>query len=60
MYMYTLPPFMDIVLSEETYLMKWAEIFQVEIFWVGIFRLGIFPGGIFLEPWETYALKGRH
>ena len=27
MYMYTLPPFMDEMLSEERQLMKWVEIF---------------------------------
>ena len=53
MYVHTLPPFMDEVLSEESeerQLMKWVGIFQVGIFWVGIFRMGIFPGVIFLEP----------
>ena len=43
--MYTLPPFMDAVLSEQRQLMKWVGIFQVRIF-----RVGIFPGAIFLEP----------
>ena len=42
--MYTLPPFMDAVLSEERQLMKWVGIFQVGIFWVGIFR-GVFSKG---------------
>ena len=36
--MYTLPPFMNEMLSEERQLMKWVGIFQVEIFWVSIFR----------------------
>ena len=44
MYMYTLPPFMDAVLSDERQLIKWVGIFQVGIFWVEIF-----PGEIFLE-----------
>ena len=47
MYMYTLPPFMDAVLSEERQLMKLVGIFQVGIFWVGIFQVGIFWVGIF-------------
>ena len=55
MYMYTLPPFKEEVLSEERQLMKWVGIFQVEIFWLGIFRGGkrwergeevIFQGGV--------------
>ena len=58
--MYTLPPFMDAVLSEKRQLMKLVGIFQMGIFWVGIFqggvwwvgiyRVGILPGEIFLEP----------
>ena len=39
MYMYTLPPFIGEVLSEERQLMKWVVIFQVGVFW------GDFPGG---------------
>ena len=65
LYMYTVPPFMDAVLSEERQSMKWVGIFRVGIFWVrifcggifqggvwwvGIFRVRIFPAGIFLEP----------
>ena len=48
--MYTLPPFMDNLLSEERQLIKWVGIFQVGIFWMGIFQGRIFPWGIFLEP----------
>ena len=33
MYMHTLSPFMDELLSEERQLMKWVGIFQVGIFW---------------------------
>ena len=70
--MYTLPPFMDAVLSEERQIMKWVGIFQVGIFWVrifwvgtfqggicwvGIFWVGIFQGGIFLEPLKTFEIK---
>ena len=44
MYICSLPPFMDEVLSEERELMKWVGIFQVGIFWVGIFRGEIFKG----------------
>ena len=40
MYMCTLPPFMDAVLSEERQLMKLVGIFQVEIFWMVIFLGG--------------------
>ena len=47
-YMYTLPPFMDVVLSVERQLMKCMGIFQVEILWVGIFRVEFFMGEIFL------------
>ena len=36
MYMYTLPPFMGAVLSEERQLMKLVELLWVGIFW-GIF-----------------------
>ena len=32
LYMYTLPPFMDEVLSGERQLMEWVGIFQVRIF----------------------------
>ena len=42
MYMYTLPPFMDAVLSEERQLMKKLGIFQVGVFWVAIFQGGEF------------------
>ena len=42
-YMYTLPPFIDAILSEERQLMKWLGIFQVRIFWVEIFRKKNFP-----------------
>ena len=42
--MYTLPPFMDAVLSEERQLRKWVGIFRVGIFW-----MRILPEGIFLE-----------
>ena len=45
MYMYSLPPFKEEVLSEERQLMKWVGIFQVEIFWLGIFRGGKRWGG---------------
>ena len=45
MYMYTLPPFMDEILSEERQIMKWVGIFQV-----GIFCVEIFLKEIFLEP----------
>ena len=45
MYMYSLRPFMDEMLSEERQLMKWVGIFQV-----GIFCVEIFLGEIFLEP----------
>ena len=41
--MYTLPPFIDAILSEERQLMKWLGIFQVRIFWVEIFRKKNFP-----------------
>ena len=41
--MYTLPPFIDAILSEVRQLMKWLGIFQVRIFWVGIFRKKNFP-----------------
>ena len=52
MYTYTLPPFMEAVLSEERHLMKWVGIFQMGIFWVGIFRgEGGFPRGEF-DGWE--------
>ena len=40
LYMYTLPPFMDEVLSKERQLMKWVGIFQM-----GIFR-GEFSQGV--------------
>ena len=41
MYMYTLPPFMDALLSEKRQLMKSVGIFQMGIFWVGIFQGGV-------------------
>ena len=41
MYIYTHPPFMDAVLSEERQLMKWVRIFQVGIFWGGSFQGGV-------------------
>ena len=50
--MYTLPPFMGEVLSEEMQLMKWVGIFQVGIFWVGIF----WGGAIFF--WGGESLMG--
>ena len=43
MYIYTLPPFMDALLSEERQLMKW-----VGIFWVGILR-GEFSRGSLMD-----------
>ena len=62
MYMYTLPPFMDAVFSEERQLMKWVRIFHMGILWVGIFpgdifQGGVFPGGIFLEPLISLTIK---
>ena len=52
--MYTLPPFMDAVLSEERQLMKWVEVFQVGIFWVEIFRRKFSGWEFFLfEPFQT-------
>ena len=57
MYMYTLPLFMDEVLSEETQLMKWVGIFQVRIFWVGIFRGKIFQGGVFCQILNSRSFK---
>ena len=44
MYMYTLPPFIGEVLSEERQLMKWVVIFQVGVFW-GEFDGWEFSGG---------------
>ena len=55
--MYTLPLFMDEVLSEETQLMKWVGIFQVRIFWVGIFRGKIFQGGVFCQILHSRSFK---
>ena len=43
MYIGSLPPFMDEVLSEERQLMKWVGIFQVGIF-RGEFSRGEFDG----------------
>ena len=68
MYMYTLPPFMDVVLSEERQSMKLVGIFPVGIFWMVIFwGEGIFQrqfdgwgfslGEIFLEPCVIYCFK---
>ena len=61
MYMYTLPPFIGEVLSEERQLMKWVVIFQVGVFW-GEFDGwefsgggGIFLGRIFLEPYSAIS-----
>ena len=42
--MYTLPPFIGEVLSEERQLMKWVVIFQVGVFW-GEFDGWEFSGG---------------
>ena len=52
MYMYTLPSFMDAVLSEERQLRKWVGVFQVGIFWVGTFRGETFQGGGEFDGWE--------
>ena len=63
MYMYTLPPFIGEVLSEERQLMKWVVIFQVGVFW-GEIDGWEFPGGggggivwgrIFLEPYSAIS-----
>ena len=50
MYMYTLPPFMSKVSSEEKHLMKSMGILQLGIFWVEIFR-GRFSKEEF-DEWE--------
>ena len=53
--MYTLPPFMDAVLSEERQLGGSipGENFLGGNFPEEIFRVGIFLGGIFQEPFQT-------
>ena len=57
MYMYTLPLFIDAVLSKESQLMKWVGIFLVKIFWVGIFWRELFQGGVWwlgFSGWEFF------
>ena len=57
MYIYTLPPLMDAVLSEERQLMKWVGILQVRISRGEFPRVslmgGNFPGGNFPGTWGT-------
>ena len=48
MYMYTLPPFMNPVLSEEKQLMKW----------VGIFQVGNFRGGFSRGEFDEWEFSG--
>ena len=49
MYMYTLPAFMDAVLSGERQSMERAGMFQVGILCVAIFFGGNFPGGRLMD-----------
>ena len=62
--MYTLPPFMDKLLSKERKLMKWVGIFHVGVFWVVIVRGGEnFPGESLMGenflcgnfPWREFS-----